>query len=122
MAQEITYYCSFCDKQETVIAPTTFTTKYDGDEEDAFCPDHAEAVKFLHDQCPGCVSGWGECGLFMAVGNKAVTDNDLTAIRAGSCPYRTNGTLSFSGGQMKRLNISTKSEAGEAFAAAVTGE
>ena len=118
MPQEITYYCSFCDKQETVTAPTTFTTKYEGDEEDAFCPDHAGCKEFLDDQCPGCVSGWGECGMFMAVGNKTISAKDISAITSGRCPYRVNGTMSFTSAGMERLDISTKSKAGEAFAAA----
>ena len=118
MPHEITYYCSFCDEKETVSSPTSFATRHGGDIEDAACPDHASAMDFLNDQCPGCVSGWGECEMFMAIGNRTVSDENIASIQAGKCPYRTNGTLMFSSGKMERLDLSTKSESGEAFALA----
>lgn len=120
MAQEITYYCSFCERKETVAVPTTFATYCGGDVEDAACAYHAPALAFLQDQCPGCVSGWGECGMYMAIGNGAVTGTDLAEIRAGRCPYRVNGTMAFGPGGMSSIDLSKRSVAGEAFASAIT--
>lgn len=120
VTQEITYYCSFCDKRETVEAPTSFRTYCGDDIEDAACAEHAPAMDFLNDQCPGCVSGWGECGMFMAIGNGTVTPADLLAIKAGRCPYRTNGTFMVGPKGVEDVNLSERSEAGEAFAAAIT--
>ena len=74
----------------------------------------------MDDVCPGCVSGWGECGLYGAIGNGKVTEADLKSIKSGLCPYRTNGTMLFTAGMgMKRVDLSTKSKAGEVFAAAI---
>lgn len=119
MPQEITYYCSFCEMKETVQAPTTFATHHGGDVENAACRDHAPAMAFLDDQCPGCVSGWGECQMFMAIGNEAVSADDLAEIRRGRCPYRVNGTISCGPEGVQRLDISTTSKAGEFFARAI---
>lgn len=119
MSQEITYYCSFCDKSETVKAPTTFTSYLDADVENAACRDHTAAMAFLHDQCPGCVSGWGECRMFMAIGNKEVTSDDLAIIRQGKCPHRVNGTCFLGANGLEQIDISETSESGEAFARAI---
>ncbi len=119
MPQEIEYHCSFCTRREKVIAPTEFVTRYGHDIEDAACPDHAGAMKFLDDQCPGCVGGWGDCGMYTAVGNQSVTDAEMATIREGRCPYRVNGTSSFSSSGFQSIDLSEKSGAGAAFAAAV---
>lgn len=119
MTQEITYYCSFCNERETVEAPTSFRTYCGGDIENAACAKHAPAMDFLDDQCPGCVSGWGECGMFMAIGDRTVTHADLREIKSGRCPYRINGTFMAGPRGMEDVNLSEQSEAGEAFAAAI---
>lgn len=121
MPQEVTYYCSFCDKCETVEAPTGFATHCGGDVENAACPDHAAAMEFLDDQCPGCVGGWGDCAMYTAIGNHAVTEGQIATIRAGRCPFRVNGTFSFGPGGFEKIDLSEKSAAGEAFARAITG-
>ncbi len=120
MNHRITYYCAFCARTETVYAHTSFETYYGADDvEDAACPEHADAMKFLADQCPGCVSGWGSCALFMAIGNGKVGEDHLSEIRAGRCPRRVNGTMSVGPGAVREINLSKTSAAGEAFAAAV---
>jgi len=119
MSQEIEYWCAFCDKREKVEAPTTFRTHYGHDVEDAACPDHAGAMEFLGDQCPGCVGGWGDCQMFTLVGNRSVSPDDLTTIRSGICPHRVNGTSSFGPGGFTAINLSKKSRYGGAFADAI---
>ncbi len=121
MTEEATFYCSFCDSKETVSVPTSFVTRYGSqDVEDAMCPEHSGASAFLDDQCPGCVGGWGDCGMFSAIGNEAVSADDLATIRSGRCPHRVNGTMSFGPGGMEKIDLSERSNAGDAFADAVT--
>lgn len=93
MSQTITYYCAFCDAKETVEAPTTLSTYCGGDVVDALCPDHVDALGFLRDQCPGCVSGWGMCPMYMAIAHGRVSDDEIAAIRGGRCPHRVNGSF-----------------------------
>ncbi len=119
MTHKITYHCAFCARSETVSAPTAFKSYCDGDVEDAACPDHAGAMKFLADQCPGCVSGWGSCALFMAIGNGKVGEDQLSEIRAGRCPSRVNGTMIVGAGEVREIDLSKRSAAGQVFAVAV---
>ncbi len=119
MPQEIEYWCSFCDRREKVVAPTEFATRYGHDVEDAACPDHADAMQFLDDQCPGCVGGWGDCGMYKAIGDRSVSGADIAMILGGHCPYRVNGTASFSSSGFQSIDLSEKTSAGAAFAAAV---
>lgn len=125
----ITLYCSFCmEKSERVVSFDGWETRYGGiDHENAICPQHAGAKAFVDDQCPGCVSGWGDCGLSNAA-NLMPNTEDLSQaerykIAAGICPRRVNGTMTMTatskGVVVGELDISEPSEAGNAMLLAI---
>ena len=94
----VTLWCAFCGESANIVAPmpTGCATRYGGmDDEHAFCPKHAAVEPFFDSQCPGCVSGWGECGLYRAFAHKenTLTDADKATLSRGVCPKRVNGTL-----------------------------
>lgn len=121
--------CAFCMERTEVKVDIPGFTSYTlgADIENGMCEKHSGAKAWLDDQCPGCVSGWGECGLFRA----ANLDRDMTPLReseryqiaAGICPRRINGTFGMTvtrdGAEMTDLNISKPSEAGAAMLAAI---
>ena len=65
-----------------------------------FCPDHAKAALFFEDQCPGCMRGWPECGLFSSYAHDGHLNTDESAmLKQGRCPFRINGTSTFTPGE-----------------------
>lgn len=120
--------CCLCDADHKaeIVLPDGWTHRYSGidDEEAAFCPDHAKVAYFAAEQCPGCVSGWGDCPMWRAFAydRRTITPEDLAIIRTGRCPRRTNGTFGMgANGRFKDINLSevATSESGEAFARAI---
>ena len=121
--------CGLCsEKHEVKIAmPEGWAHRYGGvdDERDGFCPRHAKVAEFAESQCPGCVSGWGDCPLWSAFayeGRRSLTEADFATIRAGHCPKRINGTVTFSPAVgMSTLDLSKRAppEAGAALEQAV---
>lgn len=132
---EITMHCSMCseDFSITIELPSGWAMKYYSiDEEHAFCPKHAKVADFLDDQCSGCVSGWGECGLYESImypnypkRQPQITEDQLETVRGGLCPVRINGTFGVNvteqGVDFKDEDLSERagSEAGEAFVKAI---
>lgn len=93
-----------------------------------FCPEHAVVNGFVSDQCPGCVGGWGDCGLwdaFAYTSRRSLTDDDFATLRTGTCPKRTNGTFMTNnvGGKVTITDIDlskqSTTEAGVALANAI---
>ena len=117
-----------CSKEtkHTIELPPGWAHRYDAidDEQSGFCPDHAAVAGFADDQCPGCVGGWGDCGLwrdFAFSGRRKLTPADFTSIECGKCPRRVNGTFTVSSAGVEDLDLSTvaKTEAGVALALAI---
>jgi len=93
-------------------------------ERDGFCPDHAAVKPFTDEQCPGCVGGWGDCGLwesFAYSGRRSLAPDDFTKIERGICPKRVNGTFGVSPRGIEQLDLSTRAttESGIALAMAI---
>ena len=94
-------------------------------EECGFCPKHRIITEWLGAQCPGCVSGWGECGLWagFACGEKRrkLTCDDLASIHRGICPRRANGfsMITSSGIEGENLSEVASAEAGQALVTAI---
>jgi hypothetical protein len=99
--------------------------------ENEFCPDHAVIDEWKSAQCPGCVSGWGECGLWKGFAYERyrhsmgdiLSEPELRQVACGKCPRRVNGTffVSTPNGQFGEMDISERAEtpAGEALVAAI---
>lgn len=126
----VTVHCCLCDgrTEHVVDMPEGWVHRYGGVdvEQDGFCPTHATVEAFAADQCLGCVSGWGECGLWQGFAFRAftLTDDDMASIRRGICPKRVNGTLSVTtgpGAGVEEIDISERAstESGEALAQAI---
>ena len=120
----ITLYCSLCERKHdtTFMVPAGWDIDVGIDAEKGFCPDHSIVKVFSDSQCPGCVGGWGECGLFKAF---AFSRNDLTPydhmkLRAGYCPKRTNGTFSMTAGRERIEDIDLSEQAPNAAGAALS--
>ena len=118
MKLEVKIDCCLCRNEHTtsVELPAGWTHKNDGiDDGAAFCPDHAAVAPFADSQCPGCVGGWMDCGLwtsFAYSGRRDLTEADFATMRTGVCPRRVNGTLSFSRSEgMKPIDLSNRAPA-----------
>jgi len=92
--------CCICSKDELVIeVDTKGWVSVHGDEiseEDFFCPEHAIIERWCAAQCPGCVAGWGECGLWRAFAytkSEGLTEDQYQSIADGVCPFRINGSM-----------------------------
>lgn len=72
-------------------------TIYVGSNSDGvLCPKHAPIRGFIDSQCPGCVGGWGDCGLWRSMHfpkDDPLTERDMGRLHSGICPKRVNGTL-----------------------------
>ena len=88
-------------------------------DEKAFCPKHSHMKRWFKKVCSGCVSGWGECGLWKSFMyyKLELSKNDIEMIEKGYCPKRVNGTMGFSNGKVESIDLSEKadSEDGKAF-------
>lgn len=90
----------------------------DTDIEDGFCPAHAPIDEWRSAQCPGCVSGWGECGLWRGFAferyrhnkHETLNERELMVIKTGTCPRRVNGTFGVFGGRQVDINLSERAE------------
>jgi len=119
-----------CDSQHTVVLETwTARIPLDchGDSSYLFCdkPDCQEQEKFFDAQCPGCVASYPECGLGRAYAygdSKGLTAEQRKTLVRGICPFRVNGTFSFSretGFQTESLAEIAPSAAGLAVLAGI---
>lgn len=102
-----------CDTEIEIPTPEGFVD--DGDCE-MYCKKCSQEKEFLDSVCPGCVSGFPDCGLgeSFKFSKFKITNDDLNTIKGGLCPFRVNGTFIGSPGTgIKRVNISDKSENGE---------
>ena len=125
----ITISCALCsNKHEQKIAlPDDWRGAYDGlDDEHGLCPKHKAIAAFKDSQCPGCVGGWGDCGLFDSFaysgkhkprGAVGLSELDHKRLRRGVCPRRVNGTISahrFPNGdvQVEGVNLSKPAQSG----------
>lgn len=133
----VTIYCSLCDAKHTaeIELPSAWHGAYDGiDDEHGLCPKHQAVQAFKDSQCPGCVGGWGDCGLFDSFafsgrtkprGATALSELDFKRLRRGVCPRRVNGTMSvhsFPNGNVtvEDVNLSTvEVDGGRALAKAI---
>ena len=117
-------YCSLCSKKikRTIDLPGWARQSEYIEEENGLCPDHANIEPFLHSQCDNCVGGWADCSLWnsFALDKRTITERDLSVIREGRCPRRTNSTFLFNEGQIVSLDSSSPEKAaGEALAKAI---
>jgi hypothetical protein len=123
----VIFSCCLCEKNHkaVVVLPDRWAMRYDGiDKEDSFCPEHALIAEWADAQCPGCVEGWMDCGLWrdFAYSRRDLSESDFAAIEAGICPRRTNGSMMVNdGGGIETLNLSEKatSRSGKCLAAAI---
>ena len=102
---EVTVFCALCDDKHVakITLPDDWCGAHSGvDDEHGLCPKHQAVAAFKDSQCPGCVGGWGDCGLFDAFafsgrikprGAVPLSELDFKRLKRGVCPRRTNGTL-----------------------------
>lgn len=90
------------------------------------CPDCAKQGEWFESVCPGCTSSPRECGLFrlFAYGkySKGLNKGQRQTVKAGVCPVRINGTISFEPGKgFEDINISDRApeDSGEAVLAGI---
>jgi len=122
---KINISCSLCStslKLETKV-PDTWGRVEETDIENALCPKHKVIEDFIENQCPGCVGGWMECGLWtdFAYSEKKLNEDDFDKIRLGICPRRVNGTFMTGHKGFERINLSEQasSQAGKALVEAI---
>ncbi len=111
--------CFFCNaKTEKNIDAEGWENYYDTIyQEDTFCPEHNKVYDFLNSVCPGCVGGWSDCTFGKDIQFERITDEDLSIIRAGHCPRRCNGSMTFSREEgMKTFDMSSKASKGASIA------
>lgn len=127
---EVEISCCLCEAthKQNIQLPDGWETRYPGiDEGKGFCPKHSIIAEWAANQCPGCVGGWGDCGLWSAFAyesarSRTLTDSDFAQIAKGICPKRTNGTFVFSSKEgMERIDLSepADTESGIAFVQAI---
>jgi hypothetical protein len=109
----VSVHCCLCPAQheQTIKLPHGWAGRHDGvDAEDGFCPSHIEVKDWADSQCPGCVSGWGDCPLWeaFAFSKLTLTEADFQSIERGTCPKRVNGTLMLSGGHLSKIDLSER--------------
>lgn len=128
MPAKITVACDgiVCDNKVEFDAPDWFGEfESEGGKRWFYCPDCKLQLDFFGAQCPGCVEGFSDCSLgkaFLYSYWRTITPDKLEAIEKGICPYRTNGTFSFSPKTgMERIDLSeiAPSPAGKAVAEAI---
>lgn len=94
-----------CDNEFEINLPGWLCRNDDielgGDSSYLFCQRNEcqEQAKWFDAQCPGCVTGFPECGLGRSFGHsdsKGLTAEQEKQIRAGTCPFRINGSFGFS--------------------------
>ena len=113
---KIIIHCCLCEKkyEQEINSPSGWSGVEYLEEEWAFCPDHAVIEEFSNSQCPGCVGGWGDCGLWTGFAyerRRNLTEADLGMIRVGVCPRRVNGTLTFNSTDKKLMNVDLSEKA-----------
>ncbi len=112
--------CAFCSAKHSreLSDPHGWGLVDDMEQEFSHCPKHAAIEGFIDSQCPGCVSSWGDCGLWKSFAwagkRRDLTERELLTIRMGVCPRRVNGTLSVvreDGGtaEVKNIDLSEQS-------------
>lgn len=114
---EINHSCDMCSE--------SFTSKIESPNEwhcgdtvdvdsDVFCPKHKEIRAFKSAQCPGCVASWKDCGLWKAFAHgkysTGISMDQRKHIASGICPFRVNGTMSFSARGLKSIDLSDKAQ------------
>lgn len=128
----VNLYCCFCSNQLEIriSLPEEWHLRYaELSSEEALCPDHVIIGEFFDDQCPGCVSCWGECGLwrdaFFEKPERPLSDDDYFSIEKGLCPRRLNGTFGLevtaAGSKIQQVCIADQatSKSGKALAIAI---
>lgn len=105
---KITLSCQFCDQEEEVEIVTMHSVRYGEIYQDSFCEKHRAVEAFFSEQCPGCVSGWGECRFFDKL-DLGLSEEDKVAVLSGRCPERINGTLVVENGHMEDVDLSSPS-------------
>lgn len=123
MTDIVTINCDgiLCDEKFVVTAPeewVTGSTEYGGESNAVFCPKCAPQNEWFRAVCPGCVSGFPDCGLgkaFMYSNSPGLTGDEALKVEQGHCPFRVNGTMSFTlekGIQKIDLSEAAPSESG----------
>ena len=100
MKLKISLYCGLCGNkhEQKIPMPDGWDSRYRSvSDEHAFGPTHSIVSKFADSQCPGCVGGWGDCGLWQsfAYSKLELTESDFRTMESGVCPKRVNGTMGF---------------------------
>jgi hypothetical protein len=123
--------CCLCSEKHKAKAdvPNTWCIDSQIDVENGFCPDHSIIDEWRSAQCPGCVSGWQDCGLWKGFAYEryrhtmrdTLSEAELKAVACGTCPRRVNGTFGMSDGRLTDFDLSKKAEtaSGEAFVQAI---
>ena len=124
MEIKITIRCSMClmEHETTIVLPEGWKHRYGGlDDSDGFCPKHSKIAEWTNAQCPGCVSGWRDCGLWDAFAyssSEGLTTTELSMIRQGICPKRVNGSIMISNGIVSKVDLSETAPADSGIALA----
>jgi hypothetical protein len=121
-----------CDsRHEVEVAAPGWTSRLDsenvgGSSSYVFCPDAGcqKQAEWFDDQCPGCVSGYPDCGFGKAFAyerSPGLTAQQRAIVASGRCPFRINGTFRRSRGGFEDVNLSTPAptEAGAAVLAGI---
>lgn len=118
--------CCLCSERhaQEIELPEGWRIRYkDIEEENAFCPKHSLVSEWVDAQCPGCVGSWKDCNLWrdFAYENRALSPEDLNAIRNGICPRRTNGSLLLDADGIQDINLShsATTKSGEVLAQSI---
>lgn len=86
------------------------------------CPDCQPQGAWFESQCPGCVSGPGECGLWDAFAythSHGLSPSERVQIKAGICPFRVNGTFELGPDGSRTIDLSERAPNGEHVLAAI---
>lgn len=104
-----------CENKFEVEAPEGWETtyaEYGGESDLVFCFDCLLQCKWFRSICPGCVGGFPDCGLakaFMYDNSPGLNSSNVNDIESGRCPFRVNGTLSFSSEEgIKSIDLSKR--------------
>ena len=123
---KISLTCGLCaeEHEQHIPMPAGWDSRYCSvSDEEAFCPKHAPIAAFADSQCPGCVSGWGDCPLWEAFAYRELklTAADFETLARGICPKRVNGTMMFERGQETDIDLRDPPvmDAGKALAQAI---
>ena len=123
---EVFLSCGLCGNshKQQIPMPQGWDSRYRSvSDDEAFCPKHATIAAFADSQCPGCVGGWGDCGLWEAFAYRELklTEADFETLGRGVCPKRVNGTMMIERGQISAVDLRNAPivEAGKALAQAI---